>query len=66
MAPSEKFLKNFLCSHCHVGILYEHPEEKFAIQGYFKCIFCGFTKHFPKKLHNLNTIGSISNESEDK
>lgn len=56
MTPSEEYLKNFLCSHCHVALLYIHPEQKFANQNFYKCILCGFTKQIIKEISPVNKI----------
>lgn len=47
----EKYLKNYLCPHCHIGFLVPHPESRI----YLKCPFCAFTKEAPVKKKNDGT-----------
>jgi len=50
MSSTEEYLKDHICEKCHICILDAHPEEKFALQGYFKCNCCGFTKKIIKEI----------------
>lgn len=56
MEPINPFPNTEICSHCHVAILYPHPEEKFAILGHMKCCFCGFTKIKLKEIKDIHKI----------
>ena len=50
MAPNEQEIKNRLCPNCKVALLYDHPEDKFKILGWKKCIFCSYCEIQEKKL----------------
>lgn len=54
--PNEPYLKDYICSNCHVGLLQAHPEEKFAIQNFVKCGLCGFTKKLEVKKNPLHSV----------
>lgn len=40
----DKYLKELLCSNCHVAMLEPHPDETKRNEGQFKCPICSFTK----------------------
>lgn len=37
---SEEFLRDALCTVCHVTVMEPHPE----LSGWYKCQLCGFSK----------------------
>jgi DNA-directed RNA polymerase subunit RPC12/RpoP len=45
-----------ICSHCHAGVLQDHPEEKFKDLGYLKCPICGFTLVIKKEIKDIHRI----------
>lgn len=51
-----QYLKDHICSVCHVAIMEPHPEEQFKNLGYIKCPVCGFTKLIKKELTEVNKI----------
>lgn len=53
---SEADVKNRICPCCHVALMYEHPEYKFASQHYFKCIVCGYTEQRKKVIKEIHKI----------
>jgi DNA-directed RNA polymerase subunit RPC12/RpoP len=54
MTYSSEYLKNFICSNCHVGILENHS----TLYQYYKCPICGFTKEVKKEKSAVDQIGN--------
>lgn len=40
---------DLICPHCHVALLYPHPEQRLAEIKWYKCEFCGYCELDPLK-----------------
>lgn len=58
--PNEPFLKEYICSNCHVAILEPHP----TLHNWVKCRICAFCKNIENK-NNERITGNDTTRREE-